>query len=86
MTTVHPGRRRPRPAGSCVTPSATSTIAARNEIGSSTRVTLRVRSTQKLPMRSLPARTKPRTSATATAMPTAAETKFCTVSPAICTR
>ena len=31
-------------------------------------------------------RANPRTSATATAMPTAAETKFCTASPAICTR
>ena len=31
-------------------------------------------------------RAKPRTSATATAMPTAAETKFCTARPAICTR
>ena len=31
-------------------------------------------------------RVKPRISATATAMPTAAETKFCTASPAICTR
>ena len=69
-----------------VTPSATSTIAATNEIGSRTRVTPRVRSTQKLPIRSVEARAKPRTSATATAMPTAAETKFCTVSPAICTR
>lgn len=28
-------------------------------------------------------RTKPRTSATATAMPTAADTKFCTASPAV---
>ena len=31
-------------------------------------------------------RAKPRTNATATAMPTAAETKFCTARPAICTR
>ena len=31
-------------------------------------------------------RVKPRISATATAMPTAAETKFCTVSPVIWTR
>ena len=69
-----------------VTPSATSTIAATKEIGSRTRVVPRTRSTQKLPIRSVEARTKPRTSATATAMPTAAETKFCTVSPAICTR
>jgi hypothetical protein len=39
-----------------------------------------------LPIRSLDARTNPRTSTTATAMPTAADTKFCTVRPAICTR
>ena len=31
-------------------------------------------------------RAKPRTSAIATAMPTAADTKFCTARPAICTR
>ncbi|GAA2307727.1 hypothetical protein GCM10010376_25830 [Streptomyces violaceusniger] len=30
-------------------------------------------------------RAKPRTSATATAMPTAADTKFCTARPAVCT-
>ena len=42
----------------------------------------RVRSTQKLPIVSLRRRVMPRTSATATAMPTAAETKFCTARPA----
>ena len=46
---------------------------------------MRVRSTQKLPSWSVLVREKPRTSATATAMPTAAETKFCTVNPAIWT-
>ena len=46
---------------------------------------MRVRSTQKLPSRSVLLRAKPRTSAIATAMPTAAETKFCTARPAICT-
>ena len=45
----------------------------------------RVRSTQKLPMPVGAERANPRTSATATAMPTAADTKFCTVSPAIWT-
>ena len=45
-----------------------------------------VRSTQKLPSRSVRERAKPRTRAIATAMPTAAETKFCTARPAICTR
>jgi hypothetical protein len=67
------------------TPVATSTIANTNEIGSRMRTTPRVRSTQKLPSRSVPERTNPRISAIATAMPTAAETTFCTVSPAICT-
>ena len=46
----------------------------------------RVRSTQKLPIVVARLRVSPRTSATATAMPTAAETKFCTVSPAIWVR
>ena len=48
--------------------------------------TERVRSTQKLPTRSVDDRVKPRISATATAMPTAAETKFCTARPAIWVR
>ena len=50
------------------------------------RTIARTRSTQKLPSRSVRERAKPRISATATAMPTAAETKFCTASPAICVR
>ena len=65
---------------------ATSTTAATKAIGSRTRKVTRTRSTQKLPIRSVRPREKPRTSAIATAMPTAAETKFCTASPAICTR
>ena len=44
--------------------------------GSSTRMTILVRSTQKLPSRSVRDRMNPRTSAIATAMPTAAEAKF----------
>ena len=47
---------------------------------------MRTRSTQKLPMRSVLERVNPRITATATAMPTAAETKFCTARPAICAR
>jgi hypothetical protein len=70
----------------CTTPEAPSTIAASAAIGSSTRVTVRVRSTQKLPIVFDRERTSPRTSATATAMPAAADTKFCTASPAICVR
>ena len=56
------------------------------ESGSSTRVVVRVRSAQKFPIVSERRRTSPRTRATATAIPTAAETKFCTVSPAIWVR
>ncbi len=69
-----------------IAPPAISTIAATTEIGSRMRSTMRTRSTQKLPSWSVVLRAKPRTSATATAMPTAADTKFCTASPAICTR
>ncbi len=47
---------------------------------------IRVRSTQKFPIVSERRRVRPRISATTTAIPTAAETKFCTVSPAICVR
>ena len=47
---------------------------------------MRVRSTQKLPSVSALRRAKPRIIATSTAMPTAAETKFCTARPAICDR
>ena len=45
----------------------------------------RTRSTQKLPIRSVLCRAIPRISAIATARPTAAEAKFCTVSPTDCT-
>ncbi len=65
---------------------ATSRTAATNANGSRIRTTPRVRSTQKLPIRSAPEATNPRISATATASPpTAADTTFWTVSPAICT-
>ena len=47
---------------------------------------VRTRSTQKLPIVSDCRRTRPRTNAIATEIPTAADTKFCTVSPAICVR
>ena len=46
----------------------------------------RVRSTQKLPSRSVRERAKPRSSAMATEIPTAADRKFWTVSPTIWTR
>ena len=47
---------------------------------------VRVRSTQKLPIVWAERRVKPRINATSTAMPVAADTKFCTVSPSICVR
>ncbi len=47
---------------------------------------LLVRSTQKLPRVETLARDIPRTSATITAMPDAAQTKFCTASATICVK
>ena len=67
------------------TPMATRATAATAAIGSRIRVQPRTMSTHALPSRSVRLRTKPRTRATATAMPTAADTKFWTVSPAIWT-
>ena len=64
-------------------PAPTKTIAKTIEIGSRIRRQIRVRSTQKLPSRSVFVRAKPRTKAIATAMPTAAEAKFWTARPAI---
>ncbi len=69
-----------------MTPWLTSTNAPTIEMGSRMRVTARVRSTQKLPIVFDRCRTRPRTKATATAMPTAADTKFCTASAVICVR
>ena len=68
-----------------ITPAASSAIAAIIDSGSSSRKVPRTRSTQKLPSVSERRAANPRTSAIATAMPTAAETKFCTASPASCT-
>jgi hypothetical protein len=70
----------------CTMPAATNTIAPITATGSRIRTTIRTRSTQKLSSSVVRRRAKPRTSATATAMPTAADPKFCTASPAICTR
>ena len=69
-----------------IMPAATKTIAPTTAMGSRMRRTIRIRSTQKLPSWSVCLRAKPRTRATATAMPTAAEAKFCTARPAIWTR
>ena len=61
-----------------------STSATTSEIGTSTYSSVRVTSTQKLPSAAPERRAKPRMTAATTAMPTAAETKFCTARPAIC--
>ena len=66
-----------------ITPVAIKMTAPMTEIGSSSRNVTRVRSTQKLPSRSVRFRVNPRISAMTTAMPTPAETKFCTARPAI---
>ena len=66
-----------------MTPWETSTIAAITDSGASTYRIVRTRSCQKLP-RLLPLRPMiPRTSATATTMPTPADSQFWTVSPII---
>ncbi len=69
-----------------MTPWLTSTSAPMIEMGSRMRVIDRVRSTQKLPIVFDRRRTRPRTRATAMAMPTAADTKFCTASAVICVK
>ena len=66
------------PAKFCTTPPSTRITAPTNAIGNRIRNTMRYRSTQKLPSRSVRVRANPRTRATATAIPTAAEAKFCT--------
>ena len=68
------------------TPCDTKISANTNAIGNRIRTVDRTMSDQKLPTVSDSARVKPRTRATATAMPTAAETKFWTARPLICTR
>ena len=74
------------PRSDCTTPWLAKRSASTIESGSRTRVVVRVRSAQKFPIVSERRRTRPRTSAIATAIPTAADAKFCTVSPAICVR
>ena len=66
-----------------ITPVAIKMMPPITENGISSRMMIRVMSTQKLPSRSVLFRMKPRISAIATTMPTAAETKFCTARPAI---
>ena len=67
------------------TPSATRIMATTSESGSRMYSVERVRSAQKLPTPGLCRRVRPRISATRTAMPVAADTKFCTVNPSIWT-
>ena len=69
-----------------MTPCEQKTRAATKASGSSTYSVARVRSTQKFPIRSASCRANPRISAMATAMPAAADAKFCTASAAIWTR
>jgi hypothetical protein len=69
----------------CKVPIATSTTAAISANGSRIRTMARTASTQKLPTRR-DRRAIPRTSATATAMPTAPAVNCATTSPAICPR
>jgi hypothetical protein len=69
-----------------ISPPATSTSAPANAIGSRMRIEPRTRSPQKLPIVADLRRANPRTRAIATAIPTAAETKFCTASAAIWVR
>ena len=60
-----------------------------NAMGTSTHAVMRVTSAQKLPTKPWPSvlrAAKPRASANATAMPVAAEKKFCTDRPSICVR
>jgi len=74
------------PSRVCGTPWVARNRPSATESGSSTQRTERVKSTQKLPRLVPLAETKPRITATATAMPVPALTKFCTVSPVICDR
>ncbi len=69
-----------------MTPCETSTRETTIESGSRIYSVLRVRSTQKLPSIFVEWRASPRINRASTAMPPAAETKFCTVRPSICVR
>ena len=69
-----------------IAPLAIRTMPPTIDSGISSRITTRVTSTQKLPSLSVLDRMKPRISAIATTMPTAADMKFCTARPVIWTR
>ncbi len=71
------------PSSVCGTPCQARNSASMIDSGNRIQSTDRIRSTQKLPM-DVPLRlVKPRITATATAIPVPALTKFCTVRPAI---
>ena len=69
-----------------MTPWLINSNATTKDRGSRILRTVRVRSTQKLPRVWARRRASPRIRAAITHMPTAAETKFCTVSPVIWVR
>ena len=70
----------------CTTPPSESSTAMTNDSGRRIRSVVRVRSTQKLPSVRWPRLTMPRMMATTTAMPAAADTKFCTANATIWVR
>ena len=73
------------PVRFCTTPWLTRTIAPITDSGTNTRTSDRVKSTQKLPIRrDDPA--MPRTTASATASPTAAAVNWATTRPAMSAR
>ncbi len=74
-----------KPEKFCATPNAMRMVPITMARGMRMRNVPRMRSTQKLPIVSERRSMKPRTRAMDTAMPTAAETKFCTHRPAIWT-
>ena len=74
------------PRSVCSAPWLSSTTVTTTARGSRMRTVARTRSTQKLPIVAARRRASPRMRATATVRPTAADTKFCTASPAICVK
>ena len=75
-----------KPCRFWTTPPMRKMTANTSASGMRMRRVVRTRSTQKFPMVLAPARARPRMSATITAMPAAAETKFWTVRPIACVR
>ena len=67
-------------------PWLTKNTANTSDSGTSSQVVMRVTSTQKLPITPVDRAAKPRIRANTTAMPVAADRKFCTARPSICVR